>query len=109
MPNSVTGRSRALSSALSVASFPGIPMWLGTQHKIMVFWWFSVNSLCIYLKNSISNEFQKSQPCIACNADSESERMMNLSFVDLKTCSRCSSKAFDSADNTVVPSKSQHE
>ena len=36
MPISVIERSRACLAALSAASFPRMPMWLGLHHKIMV-------------------------------------------------------------------------
>ena len=71
---SVIGRCRTCLAALSAAWFPGIPMYRGIQHKIIIFWWSSVSSLYC-LRKSNNNEFQKTQPWIACIADSESEKL----------------------------------
>ena len=70
-----------------LSSFPGIPMWLGIQHKMMVFWWSSISTLCSF-KKSINNESRKSQPCSISYAESEPEEMTNLSFWDFEICSK---------------------
>ena len=108
MPISVIGRPRACLAALSAALFPWIPVWQGIHHKLINVWRSSISSLCS-LRKGINNAFLKSQPYSSCNADSEPEQMVNLSFWDLDICSRASSKAFNAAEDTVAPSGSRQK
>ena len=90
--NAVTVRERPSFAAKSAFSFPGMPTWLGIQHKAMVFPCF------VWTEYSLINFSTRSlsmlKPAIACRLDSESEKITNFFNFDRRITSIASLEIF---------------
>jgi len=102
--SAVTERERPFFAAELAFLFPGIPTWLGIQHKVMVFPCF------VWTEYSLINFCTRSlsvlKPWIACRLDSKSEKITNFSNFDKQMISIARNIAYSSARKMLVRSGS---
>jgi len=85
--NAVTVRKRPSFAAESAFSFPGMPTWLGIQHKAMVFPCFVWTEYSLI--NFCTRSLSMLKAAIACRLDTESEKITNFFQVWLANSIDC--------------------